>query len=232
MTTQCIRIAPNLGIIKTSQPTANRLGNCRLSPFRLPISNSQHHEYTTDGGTAYMPELLHPECRNGGCSVVTQPIKILKSIHGYSSHIDNGAGEPLCGKFKNRRWKSQLGMPTCMFCERAVEAAPLIAAYRKQFARKPKKGQVYLISALGLNRYKIGSTIDLEKRLLPLQSFSPVPLEVLTVIECSDIERAEVWLHKKFASCRHHSEWFDLSASDVEWIMSLTSLEEGSSDAF
>lgn len=115
-----------------------------------------------------------------------------------------------------------------MFCERAVEAAPIIAAYREQFARKPKKGQVYLISAVGLNRYKIGSTTDLDKRLLALQSFSPVALEVLAVIECSDIEKAEAWLHTKFASCRHHSEWFDLSDDDVQWIMSLTSLEEAS----
>lgn len=203
-------------IKEVAQVAGNNLGKVKLK-------TEHNYEYNTNSGAGNPLGLLHPN--KWGCGV-TEPINILKSIYGYSSHVDNGSGEPLCGKFKNKKWKSELGRATCMFCKRVAINASIIAAYREKFARKPKKGQVYLVSAIGLNRYKIGcTTVNLGRRLLALQSFSPVSLKVLAAIDCSDIEKAEAWLHKKFASCRRHSEWFDLNDSDVQWIMSLTSLE-------
>lgn len=206
-------------IMKVSQGTANTLA--KVYEYTTLQSDS-YHEYTiSDSGAANpLGLLLHPE--DWGCSVSKEFTRILKSAYGYTSHIDDGIGKPLCGSHRSKKWIHREGSPSCRFCERMAETGTKVLYYAT-FARKPKQGQVYLIHAIGLNRYKIGcTTISVDKRLLVLQNFSPVALEVLAAIDCSDIEKAEAWLHKKFASCRRHSEWFDLSDSDVEWIRSLT----------
>lgn len=209
-------------IIKVAQSTGNTLGIRRL--ISLNYLKSQHYEYNINGGAGNpLQLLLHPEER--GCSVSKEFTRILKSAYGYTSHIDDGTGKPLCGSHRSKKWIHREGSPSCRFCERMAETGTKVLYYAA-FARKPKQGQVYLIHAVGLSRYKIGcTTISVDKRLLVLQNFSPVALEVLAAIDCSDIEKAEAWLHKKFASCRRHSEWFDLSDSDVQWIISQTSLE-------
>ncbi|NXY98791.1 GIY-YIG nuclease family protein [Streptomyces sp. BR123] len=68
--------------------------------------------------------------------------------------------------------------------------------------------RTYLIGAGGSPLVKIGVAVDPVKRLTALQTGSPARLMILWV-HPSDVERD---LHNRFASCRVHGEWFDLSA--------------------
>lgn len=88
-------------------------------------------------------------------------------------------------------------------------------------------GWVYLISVLGTNRYKIGyTTIAPEKHLYILSRQSPFPLETICTIEFSNPGVLENKLNQRYASERAHGEWFELSASEVQWLVSQSSLEE------
>lgn len=82
-------------------------------------------------------------------------------------------------------------------------------------------GYVYLIQAVGTNRYKIGMTVrSLDDRLSELQGQSPYPLECLGSIYVPDPKSAEAELHEIFADYRlvfkGSREWFEFSPDFIE----------------
>ncbi|NEQ65524.1 MAG: GIY-YIG nuclease family protein [Symploca sp. SIO2D2] len=77
-------------------------------------------------------------------------------------------------------------------------------------AYRNKPGYIYLIRAVGTDRYKIGlTTRSVEARFAELNSSqSPFPLELIDWFETDDVTADEGYLHEKFASYRVHNEWF------------------------
>lgn len=70
-----------------------------------------------------------------------------------------------------------------------------------------KKKFVYFIRPVGMSGpVKIGCTGFIRERLVQLATWSPLPLEVIYVEEAGhDLERN---LHRCFADCHSHHEWF------------------------
>lgn len=75
---------------------------------------------------------------------------------------------------------------------------------------------VYFIAAKSVAMIKIGVTTDVRSRLCGLRNASPVPLEIAAVIP-GDIA-IERQMHSRFASSRHHGEWFEASPEILEFI--------------
>ena len=87
-----------------------------------------------------------------------------------------------------------------------------------------KEGHVYLLHAVGTNRYKIGMTQQgrMAKRFNELNgSQSAFPVELVTFIDVKDRYQVEAELHQKFKAFRVHGEWFNLprGSKEVERVM-------------
>lgn len=69
--------------------------------------------------------------------------------------------------------------------------------------------KVYLIHAVGTDRYKIGvTTKSIQKRLHSLQTGSPYVLRCLATIESREAHILESRLHHRFKNYRVQGEWF------------------------
>lgn len=91
-------------------------------------------------------------------------------------------------------------------------------------ATENKEGHVYLLHAVGTDRYKIGMTQSgrMAKRLDELSgSQAAFPVELITFIDVCDRHQVEAELHQKFKAHRKHGEWFEFSigAGEVERVM-------------
>ncbi|NET62073.1 MAG: GIY-YIG nuclease family protein [Symploca sp. SIO2E6] len=78
-------------------------------------------------------------------------------------------------------------------------------------AYRNKPGYVYLIHAVGSDRYKIGlTTRSVQARLAELNSSqSPYPLELIDWFETDDVTEDEKYFHEKYSAYRVHGEWFE-----------------------
>lgn len=76
-------------------------------------------------------------------------------------------------------------------------------------------GYVYMIKSGG--RYKVGLSIDVQRRLLELNTGMPDAGELIHVITTDDPSGIENYWHRRFASkrIRPDAEWFDLDQADV-----------------
>lgn len=85
---------------------------------------------------------------------------------------------------------------------------------------------VYLIWAEGTNRYKIGKSTDLKKRLKSLQTSCPYPIHLIHRIRCvnTSISDVELGLHICYSESRVNGEWFELDREAVDYIKSLETL--------
>ena len=97
---------------------------------------------------------------------------------------------------------------------------------KKVVIKSPKQrvkvpGFVYLIHAIGTNRYKIGRTQDVAKRFKTLKQQAPFPLELIHSLKVLDAAGFERKLHLKYAAKRKHDEWFELTAAQVKAIKNL-----------
>lgn len=82
-----------------------------------------------------------------------------------------------------------------------------------------KEGHVYLLHAVGTNRYKIGMTQQgrMAKRFDELSgSQAAFPVELITFIDVSDRYQVEAELHQKFKANRVHGEWFEFPRGSRE----------------
>lgn len=85
-----------------------------------------------------------------------------------------------------------------------------------------KFGFVYLIDSG--EYYKIGASLNPEKRLRQLKTGSSRPLKMIHWLYSSRYREVEKKLHDRFASKRVSGEWFNLCGYDVEYIKSLNYL--------
>lgn len=78
-------------------------------------------------------------------------------------------------------------------------------------SRMPRRGvsedSVYFIKAPVVDLVKIGYARDVAERFARLRTLSPVPLELVHVVEGAG-RGGEVQLHEMFADLRDHGEWF------------------------
>jgi hypothetical protein len=72
---------------------------------------------------------------------------------------------------------------------------------------------VYLLQAG--EHFKIGKSVDLNKRLGQIKLQLPYPVEVVHVIQAANPLQAEAHWHKHFASLRRNGEWFVLTPAEV-----------------
>jgi hypothetical protein len=95
---------------------------------------------------------------------------------------------------------------------------------------KPNPGFVYLVGSPD-GYCKIGRAKEIHARIAAINLQLPFRVELIHSIETSDMVWAERWLHKKYAHCRMNGEWFLLTAEDINWIKSLTRLEQSHTEA-
>lgn len=80
---------------------------------------------------------------------------------------------------------------------------------------------VYFIINHELNSIKIGRAKNVEKRLKSLQTSSPVPLEIVKIIQVEGIEEArnmENSLHRRFSHLRMSGEWFKATPELINYL--------------
>lgn len=82
---------------------------------------------------------------------------------------------------------------------------------------------VYVIEAVGTNRYKIGYTNNIARRLSCIQTGCPVPISVVTVLPMD--QSAETWLHRRFDEYRVCGEWFELPESAIQYLVHISNVE-------
>jgi len=79
-------------------------------------------------------------------------------------------------------------------------------------------GWIYVLQAD--QYYKIGQTVDLDRRLTQIVPQLPFPAELAHTFHTSDMNATETALHEKFADKRTHGEWFRLDEDDIAWLKS------------
>lgn len=82
-----------------------------------------------------------------------------------------------------------------------------------------KQGFVYLIQAGDSFRFKIGRSVDPERRIKEMQVGSAVKLKLLCQKKCRDVCAQENRWHELFGASRKHGEWFDLDEKQLPKIV-------------
>lgn len=86
----------------------------------------------------------------------------------------------------------------------------------------PQSGDVYLLK--GSKLYKIGKSIQTEKRKKRIEKEQGEKLELLHTITSNDYTRAEVTLQQRFQHCHRYGEWFDLGPDEVAEILGISEM--------
>lgn len=76
-------------------------------------------------------------------------------------------------------------------------------------------GFVYIIQLGETDHYKIGMSIDVDKRLKQLQSRCPIPLKIVYRWFGYDYRYFEKALHDQFRKKHVTGEWFRLTTEDI-----------------
>lgn len=96
-----------------------------------------------------------------------------------------------------------------------------LRAQRDAHERKSKASYVYLMWSDNL--YKIGISIDPERRRKAVEEGLLKPVLLICQFFTDRAWKIERGLHQRFASKRIKGEWFDLTPEDVEYIRGLAS---------
>lgn len=96
-----------------------------------------------------------------------------------------------------------------------------IPTYRENFreeilAEMNKPKLVYFIEAANVAMVKIGIAKNVEKRLVDLQTASPVKLRIIATLPGG--MKLEKELHRQFGHLRSHGEWFHLTDEILTYI--------------
>jgi hypothetical protein len=78
-----------------------------------------------------------------------------------------------------------------------------------------EQGFVYVIHAVGSNYYKIGKSINPDRRLLQIAPQMPFSTRYVKVWRSNFMSLAESHLHEWFKAKRANGEWFELEAQDL-----------------
>ncbi len=85
-----------------------------------------------------------------------------------------------------------------------------------------QSGYVYLMKSETTGLYKIGLSIDPDRRRLQLQTDLKEPVILIHSIKTNDMKELEALLHIEFRNKWHHNEWFMLSGADAEQLKTVT----------
>jgi len=86
--------------------------------------------------------------------------------------------------------------------------------------------KVYLIRSND-GKYKIGISINPNKRIDQLNTGNPEKLRMIESYESSNASLIEAGLHNKYMHARQNGEWFDLSISEeVDFIKNCKIIDE------
>lgn len=96
-----------------------------------------------------------------------------------------------------------------------------LPAAEEAAGRRLSSKHVYVLEAIGSNRYKIGWGKNLAARIQKIKNASPFPVEIVAKIASNDPRKLESELHKLFDSTRVWREWFSLSAEQVDYLKSI-----------
>ena len=86
-------------------------------------------------------------------------------------------------------------------------------------ANKVKKGYVYLININETNKYKIGVSINIKRRLAAISSVIPFDLNILAINLVSDPYKVEQSIINKHIKSLIKNEWFNLTTSEAKEII-------------
>jgi hypothetical protein len=83
-----------------------------------------------------------------------------------------------------------------------------------------QSGFVYVIES-GADSYKIGISKSILERIASLQTGNPEKLRLIHSFWATDARAVECSLHKRFAHCKLRNEWFNLSTTDLAYLLAL-----------
>jgi len=102
-----------------------------------------------------------------------------------------------------------------------------MSAYQAKFLKlQPESipGFIYLVQAVGTDRFKIGRAINVPNRLRGLQTSSPLKIRYVYHAYVQNMNLCEMELHHKFSEQREIGEWFALTQQDVKFCIFLMRL--------
>ena len=126
---------------------------------------------------------------------------------------------------KAKRKKSSVAVKRA--AERRALLYPEAASLEKAVPAKPRTkapipGLVYLLQAG--QHFKIGMTINLDKRLTQIKLQLPFPVTLIHTIQAAHPVQAESHWHRRFASLRLNGEWFALGPTEVNEFKSVSEM--------
>ena len=124
--------------------------------------------------------------------------------------INNGAFEQC--NITLSAYKDKIGKSNPMYILDKKSTDILMAIKSKQ--GRPPLTTLYLIKGWKLT--KIGITHNIQKRLITLRRFSPVPLKLLFKINKPNADKLENHLHIKYKDKHSHGEWYNLTEDDIK----------------
>lgn len=165
-------------------------------------------------------KVVVPECIKGGVLItLTKDDSTVELIDGWQI-VENGEvltneyfieiielEEMIKAKTPKKSGLSMGCFETMMYWDLEHQTKIIIA--------KRKRAQMiktYLVHNPNSNLYKIGKSINPEKRVIEIQGMAGNPLKLLYVIH-SDVEHE---LHMKFATQNHYSEWFTDEGGSIQ----------------
>ena len=77
-------------------------------------------------------------------------------------------------------------------------------------------GYIYLLQAVGTDKFKIGRATDVARRIRELQTGSPIKIRYVYHAYVHNANLCEMELHNKFSHQREIGEWFALTSEDVK----------------
>ena len=96
-----------------------------------------------------------------------------------------------------------------------LDPTPARTIYKDlEFNKQNDWGYVYFLLAEN-GKIKIGSSKELNHRLLALQYANATKLDLLFAIIVPKYSRVENFLHKRFGDRRSHGEWFDITREEA-----------------
>ena len=81
---------------------------------------------------------------------------------------------------------------------------------------EPVPGYIYLVQAVKTDRFKIGRTVNVLKRLRDLQTSSPLEIRYVYHAYVQNMNLSELELHHRFSEQREIGEWFSFTKEDVQ----------------